>query len=65
MLFFMLTNIIEESTIVLCGGARAEEVLKQSNHIEQIPQDGLLVPGMVSRKKQFLPSIIACSSNRQ
>ncbi len=59
MLFFMLTNIIEESTIVLCGGARAEEVLKQSNHIEQIPQDGLLVPGMVSRKKQFLPSIIA------
>ncbi len=59
MLFFMLTNIIEESTIVLCSGLHAEEILKQSNHIEQIPQEGLLVPGMVSRKKQFLPSIIA------
>ena len=59
MLFFLLTNIIEENSIVLCSGAKAEEILKQSNHIEEIPSDGLLVPGMVSRKKQFLPSIIA------
>ena len=59
MLFFMLTNIIEESTIVLCSGEHAEDVLKQSNNITELPQDGLLVPGMVSRKKQFLPSIIA------
>lgn len=55
MLFFLLTNIIEENSIVLCSGAKAEEILKQSNHIEEIPSDGLLVPGMVSRKKQFLP----------
>ena len=59
MLFFLLTNIIEENSIILCSGAKAEEILKQSNHIEEIPSDGLLVPGMVSRKKQFLPSIIA------
>lgn len=59
MLFFLLTNIIEESSIVLCCGGQSEEILKQSNHLEQIPADGLLVPGMVSRKKQFLPSIIA------
>ena len=55
----LLTNIIKENSIVLCSGAKAEEILKQSNHIEEIPSDGLLVPGMVSRKKQFLPSIIA------
>lgn len=59
MLFFLLTNIIEESSIVLCCGAQAEEVLKQSNHLEEIPEEGLLLPGMVSRKKQFVPSIIA------
>lgn len=59
MLFFLLTNIIEESSIVLCCGVQAEEILRQSNHIDQIPDDGLLLPGMVSRKKQFVPSIIA------
>jgi manganese-dependent inorganic pyrophosphatase len=59
MLFFLLTNIIEESSIVLCCGTQAEEVLKQSNHLEEIPEEGLLLPGMVSRKKQFVPSIIA------
>ena len=51
--------IIEESSIVLCCGVQAEEILRQSNHIDQIPDDGLLLPGMVSRKKQFVPSIIA------
>ena len=59
MLFFLLTNIIEENSIVLCSGHKAQELLKQSNHIEQIPEEGLLLPGMVSRKKQFVPSIIA------
>lgn len=59
MLFFMLTNIIEENTIVLCSSGHAEEILKQSNNLTTLPEDGLLVPGMVSRKKQFLPSIIA------
>ena len=59
MLFFMLTNIIDENTIVLGGSDRANEVLMQSNNITQIPEDGLMVPGLVSRKKQFLPSIIA------
>ena len=59
MLFFLLTNIIEESSIVLCCGTQAEEILKQSNHLEEIPEEGLLLPGMVSRKKQFVPSIIA------
>lgn len=59
MLFFLLTNIIEENSIVLCSGHKAKELLKQSNHIEQIPEEGLLLPGMVSRKKQFVPSIIA------
>ena len=38
---------------------KAKELLKQSNHLDEIPAEGLLVPGMVSRKKQFVPSIIA------
>ena len=59
MLFFLLTNILEENSIVLCAGQKAKELLKQSNHLDEIPAEGLLVPGMVSRKKQFVPSIIA------
>ena len=59
MLFMLLTNILEESSIVLCAGAKAKELLKQSNHLDELPEDGLLIPGMVSRKKQFVPSIIA------
>ena len=59
LLFFLLTNILEENSIVLCAGQKAKELLKQSNHLDEIPAEGLLVPGMVSRKKQFVPSIIA------
>lgn len=58
MLFFLLTNIIEENSIILCSGAKAEEILKQSNHIEEIPSDGLLVRYGIAQKA-VLPSIIA------
>lgn len=58
LLFFMLTNIIEESTILLCCGDHSEDLLKTAYH-QEFSEEGILVEGMVSRKKQFLPDLIA------
>ncbi|MEG2000772.1 MAG: putative manganese-dependent inorganic diphosphatase [Evtepia sp.] len=57
MLFFMLTNIIDESTILLYKGPNAKECLESVYDME-IPEDGVLIRGMVSRKKQLIPDLI-------
>lgn len=58
MLFFMLTNIIEESTTLLCCGGKSKEFLYKA-YGKEMDEEGILVEGMVSRKKQFLPDLIA------
>ncbi|WP_026651057.1 putative manganese-dependent inorganic diphosphatase [Butyrivibrio proteoclasticus] len=57
MLFFMLTNIIEESSEVVFAGAKAEHTLGQAFGVN-ITGDCAKLPGVVSRKKQLLPSIV-------
>ena len=58
MYFFMLTNILEESSIVLYCGGRSKELLSIA-YTKEIPAEGVVVEGMVSRKKQLLPDLIA------
>ncbi len=58
MLFFMLTNIIDESTILLFKGAKAKETVVAA-YGENVPDDGVYIKGMVSRKKQLVPDLIA------
>ncbi len=58
MYFFMLTNILEESSIILYCGGKAKELLAAAYN-KEIPDDGVVVEGMVSRKKQLLPDLIA------
>lgn len=58
MIFFMLTNIMEESTILLYAGREARGVLAVTFN-EEIPEDGIYLPGVVSRKKQLIPRLIA------
>ncbi|MCI8268976.1 MAG: putative manganese-dependent inorganic diphosphatase [Lachnospiraceae bacterium] len=66
MLFFMLTNILTESTELLCEGNGSESLIRSAFHLdaedEVIPAgDGIALPGVVSRKKQLIPAImIAC-----
>ena len=57
-LFFMLTNTPTQSTRVLFAGEEAAELL---NKAFQEPMRGRVVvlPGIVSRKKQFLPQLKA------
>ena len=58
MYFIMLTNIIEECTTILYCGNGAKELLYAAYN-KEIPDEGVVVEGMVSRKKQLLPDLIA------
>ncbi|MDE7327408.1 MAG: putative manganese-dependent inorganic diphosphatase [Lachnospiraceae bacterium] len=58
MVFFMLTNIIRESTEVLYIGSGAESLLLNAFHGKAAGQ-GVLLSGVVSRKKQMIPAIVA------
>jgi len=67
MMFFMLTNILTESTELLCEGVGAVVLIKNAFRLEQeedLPEqqgDTVALPGVVSRKKQLIPAImIAC-----
>ena len=55
--FFMLTNIIEESTELLYYGEGSEEMARIAFHME--PEDGVFdLKGVVSRKKQLIPPLM-------
>lgn len=67
MIFFMLTNILTESTSLLCEGEGAEALIRAAFHMEEAGADDeanvVELPGVVSRKKQLIPSImIACEN---
>ena len=67
MIFFMLTNILTESTSLLCEGEGAEDLIRTAFHMEAAGENDeanvVELPGVVSRKKQLIPSImIACEN---
>ncbi|WP_026516025.1 putative manganese-dependent inorganic diphosphatase [Butyrivibrio sp. MC2021] len=57
MLFFMLTNIIEEASEVVYAGAKAEHTLN-SAFGTTVSGGSARLAGVVSRKKQLLPAIV-------
>ena len=60
-IFFMLTNILEESTTLLYYGEGAEELARTAFHKE--PDGGVFqLTGMVSRKKQLIPPMMEAVS---
>ena len=58
MMFFMLTDIIEESTELLCYGKGADELVEEAFH-QKATNNCAPLPGVVSRKKQLVPSFMA------
>ncbi len=65
MMFFMLTNILTESTTLLCEGQGAEQMIFGAFHMEneeasqKSDTEGVIeLPGVVSRKKQLVPMIV-------
>ncbi|MFA9463492.1 MAG: putative manganese-dependent inorganic diphosphatase [Velocimicrobium sp.] len=57
MLFFMLTNILEESTQLLYYGTGSEDLI-QNTFGKNDPQKGIKLEGVVSRKKQLIPALM-------
>lgn len=55
-IFFMLTNILEESTELLYAGDGAKELAMKAFGMEDT-KDGIVLSGMVSRKKQLIPAL--------
>ncbi len=58
MMFFMLTNIVEESTEIIYLGTNAREILEAAFHLKS-DEEIVKLHGVVSRKKQLIPSIMA------
>ncbi len=61
MMFFMLTNIVEESTELLCYGKDAD-VLVEEAFRQKTQGKCAQLPGIVSRKKQLVPGFMSAIS---
>ena len=60
MMFFLLTDIIEESSIVIFVGEHAPGLLKSAFSIDIEPESHTShLKGVVSRKKQLIPKLMA------
>lgn len=57
MTFFMITNVLDESSYVVCSGNNAVGTISRAFNVEA--QDNtVFLKGVVSRKKQILPTIM-------
>ena len=60
MIFVMLTNVIEQKSDVLCAGKHADTVIANGFGENAVTGAGTAtLPGVVSRKKQMVPSLTA------
>ena len=58
MMFFMLTNIVEESTELLFCGEGSRHMVSQAFEDMKANESSCMLSGVVSRKKQLAPQII-------
>lgn len=58
MIFFMLTDIISESTELLFVGNNAEELIENAFGVSA-DEDSFRLAGVISRKKQLIPALMA------
>ena len=57
MVFYMLTSLPDQSTLVLSAGSGSEELLQKAFNAQRL-DGGMLLPDVVSRKKQFIPQLL-------
>ena len=58
MVFFMLTDILDESTELLCCGAKAKEYIIDAFDLKE-DSEKMILKGVVSRKKQLIPTLVS------
>ena len=59
MVCMMLTNIIEEGSDLMFEGKDAVTILSKAFRTDVKEGEAISLPGVVSRKKQLIPSIMA------
>ena len=57
MIFFMLTDIVNESTELLYYGKGAKRCLQEAYDLQE-DSEKLILKGVVSRKKQLIPTLV-------
>ena len=57
MVFFMLTNILEETTHLLMCGEGSKDIIERAFEVESDGKIAVL-PGVMSRKKQMVPNVL-------
>ena len=58
MVLVMLTNIIEETTYLICAGEKADDLVEKAFHVHK-EGDYHVLKGVVSRKKQLIPMFMS------
>lgn len=63
MVFVMLTNIVEETTYLICDGEDADRIVEKAYHIHK-ENDYHVLKGVVSRKKQLIPMFMSAMQDQ-
>ena len=58
-LYMLLTDVPKEESVVICTGRYAAEVLSDGFEIQPAEDGSWILPGVVSRKKQFIPALMS------
>mgnify|MGYP001783743343 CR=1 FL=1 len=57
MVCYMLTNILTQSTDLIFAGEHAKEIVSAAFSENDVGESSVLLPGVVSRKKQMVPNL--------
>ena len=57
-LYMLLTDVPKEESVVICTGRHADEMLRSGFEKEPEEDGSWTLPGVVSRKKQFIPALM-------
>lgn len=57
MIFFVMTNILDEASTMLCYGEQADQLVQEAFQRE-LSGNTCYLPGVVSRKKQIVPLLV-------
>ena len=58
-LYMLLTDVPKEESVVICTGCHAGEMLRSGFEKEPEEDGSWVLPGVVSRKKQFIPALMS------
>ena len=57
-IYMLLTDVPKEESVVICNGRYAAEVLVEGFNTQPAADASWTLPGVVSRKKQFIPALM-------